>query len=247
MKTINLLTSFSAKTFWVDTLVREKIAEYRVSKEQKTLDAILRQYTRLIVSIAKKYKHHTIDEGDLVHTALEGVIEAINIYYDVAAEEKFITYIKPIIEQRMSDCLDLHRGAVYLPKNIMASQGKLKGTGNIHNELLYSKINIANIQSFKLIYDNVNMPLAQNIEEKMVHESLQFDIFRILDVVLSFSERDVIIQSFGLDGSAEKTLKSISSILGVTPQRVGDLRSSALVKMKSDPKCIELLMKYLGN
>lgn len=241
------LDKFSASNFKPNHKLNELILRYRATQDKIILTQIIRQVMRFIVSIAKRYKTAHIDIRDLIHEALEGVTEAINYYYKIETPEKFITYIKSIVERRIKDSVDSVSQAVELPKNIKSYQGKLKGSKQINNtEIIYSKKNIKYLGDFKSFYTDLKFIKINNIENKINSESLIFDINRVLDVILTVLEKTIIVHNFGLNNELAKPLDDISDILKATPQKIGDLKSAALNKIRSNEAALTILKKYLN-
>ena len=243
------LGGYGDKFFISNDAMINLIKEYRINKNAVVLDRILRQCIKLIVFSAKKYKRADIDLGDLVHQGLEGVIEAVTSHYNVEVKEKFITYIKVVVDRRMKDTIDLIYQTVMLPKNISSKLGQiLAGTipiDELDPKVLYSKISVGATVDYKRICRMYSVEESVNSEDKLVAKSLQFDIFRILETVLNRKEHEVLVHSFGLNGTNSKSLDIVSDIVGLTPQAVGALKNRAVAKIQNDPRCIAILSKYL--
>ena len=238
---------YSDKAFINNDEMIKLIVAYRKTLDAKVLDKIIKQCIKLVVFTAKKYKRPDVDVGDLVHQGLEGVIEAVESYYDITAEEKFITYIKIVVDRRMKDCIEDLYQTIRLPKNISSRQAQIKG-GTIEKtetDFLHSKINLGTAHDYKEVCKLNSIDEIIDPETDLMQESLQFDVFRVLDTVLNNKEREVIIHSFGLNGENSKSLDLISDIVHLTRQGVGALRERALTKIKSDVRCVHILSKYL--
>lgn len=247
LKFLRDLDKYSVTKFKPNNELNILIENYRKSKSAIKLDAVVSQVMRFIVSIAKRHKTAQLDIRDLVHEALEGVIEAIDYYYKIETPEKFITYIKPIVERRIKDSVDSVTQAVELPKNIKSEQGKLKGASQIASTaMIYSKYNIKYLSDFKSLNRDAASNKLESIEVKFDTASLIFDINRILNTILTMIEKTIIMHSFGLNNELPKSLDSISDILKVTPQRIGDLKVTALNKIRNNKAAISILKKYLN-
>jgi RNA polymerase sigma factor (sigma-70 family) len=243
--------------------ILENVREYRIKKDTTCLDRIVNNFIKLLIKKARKYKKPGIDVGDLIHYGIEGLIEAIDNSFNLTANEKFITYITIIIERRMKDGLDDQRGAVMFPKNIKTQQRKIRHEHfekldspppvneesdpqeDLPNEMVYSKLNIEDFCEFKniLALEQVDI-FDTSIEVKLDEESLQFDIFHVLEALLTSIEKDVIIHSFGLNGESAKAFDAIGLMLGVSSQKVRKIRNLALSKIRSNPNGVLVLKKY---
>ena len=153
----------------------------------------------------------------------------------------------------MKDGLDNQRSAVTLPKNIMTQQRKIRhnyyksksNSINHPDSVIYTKMNVDELIGFKdiLLKEQLNT-FSNSIEEKLDKESLQFDVYRILENILTPIEKNVIVHNFGLNGESAKPFDSISSLLGVSTQKVRKIHSLALYKIKTNPKGMAVLEKY---
>ncbi len=242
---LNELGRYASSTFVDNSVIKEWIKEYRETKDQEILNKILAQVIRFIIFIARRYKTPDIDIRDLIIEAIYGVIEAIDKYYDLNKNQKFITYIKIIIDRRIKDTSDKYKQAVELPKNILSKQGKLKRKNN-GNEVIYSKINFQNITDVKSLYQVVNANVVY-IDGNLTKESLVTDINRVLNMLLTTEERYIIISMFGLNDSIIRSLEMISTDSSKTQAETRELRASAINKLKLDNRCLTLLSKYLED
>lgn len=257
---MNALAARTSKPYLTNDKILENIREYRISKDSIYLDRIINNFIKLLIKKARKYKKSGTNIGDLIHYGIEGLIEAVNKTFNLDGDERFITYITIIVERRMKDGLDIQRGAVMLPKNIMTQQRKLryefheqsaqqytKPSTIIPSKPVYSKMNIEDFLEFKDILSiNQSNIFADSIEDKLDKESLQFDVFYILETILTPIEKDVIIHNFGLNGESAKAFDAISLLLGVSSQKVRKIRNAALTKIRNNPKSANILKKYFS-
>jgi len=70
------------------------------------------------------------------------------------------------------------------------------------------------------------------VEESVIQEVLEKEIYDLLDK-LPEKERRVVELRFGLKGNEPKTLREIGDILGVSRERVRQLETRALRKLRS--------------
>ncbi len=247
--------------------ILKNIRNYRATNESIYLDRVVNNFIKLLIKKARKYKKPGINVGDLIHYGIEGLVEAISKSFNLDVTEKFITYITIIVERRMKDGLDIQRGAVVFPKNIMTQQRKIKyeyhkKRGIDHglsehaiispispspSTPIYSKMNIEDFLEFKDILALEQMDTFEtDVEDKLDKESLQFDVFHVLKVILTPIEKDVIIHNFGLNGESAKAFDAISSLLDISSQKVRKIRNAALVKIRNNPEGMIILKKYFN-
>ena len=89
--------------------------------------------------------------------------------------------------------------------------------------------------------NNIKSPLEYSIEK-----ALKKDINDCLDQILTEREKLVIIHRFGLNGNAPKTLEEIASLgsVKVTRERVRQIESKALIKLKRNKELLKMLHAY---
>lgn len=89
--------------------------------------------------------------------------------------------------------------------------------------------------------NNIKSPLEYSIEK-----ALKKDINDCLDQILTEREKLVIIHRFGLNGNTPKTLEEIASLgsVKVTRERVRQIESKALVKLKRNKELLKMLHAY---
>ena len=89
--------------------------------------------------------------------------------------------------------------------------------------------------------NNIKSPLEYSIEK-----ALKKDINDCLDQILTEREKLVIIHRFGLNGNTPKTLEEIASLgsVKVTRERVRQIESKALVKLKKNKELLKMLHAY---
>ena len=92
------------------------------------------------------------------------------------------------------------------------------------------------------VLENKDSNLA---EEEVVHnDSLKRDVTRLLEV-LSEKEATIIKMYFGIADSSAHSLEAISDFLGISKERVRQIKERALKKLAAHPSN-KLLVPYLG-
>jgi RNA polymerase primary sigma factor len=79
---------------------------------------------------------------------------------------------------------------------------------------------------------------------KVDYDSMCSDLMEVLTSILSERERIIVTQSFGI-GCPERGMDAIGSDLGLTRERVRQIRERGLDKVRMSPKSRKLL-KHLG-
>ena len=81
--------------------------------------------------------------------------------------------------------------------------------------------------------------LAESPPDAATHRMLRQKIEEVL-TDLPFCEREIIRLRYGLDGGCTYSLEVVGRIFKVSRQRVHQLESRAINKIKHSPKCKEL-------
>ena len=81
-------------------------------------------------------------------------------------------------------------------------------------------------------------------DSSLISESLQKEISRVIST-LSDKERDVLKYYYGLDGGPAHTLEDISEKVGLTRERVRQIKEKALRRLRKSSKS-KILKSYLG-
>jgi len=222
------------------------ILDYRRTQDPATLDKILGQVLRYIIFLAKKYKTPSIDVRDLIVEAVINVIEVIKVHYKVSGHQKFITYIKTVVERRVKDYCDTVNQAVKLPKNIKSQQGKLKARG-VKDGIIYSKINIQFVGHLSVLSSGINTVTEADVDKKLDAESLNYDIMRVLDTVLTSTEKYIIMYTFGIKYNIEKSRGLLARDLKMSVKDVEAAKQLALKKLHENEKAKDILIKYINK
>ena len=81
-------------------------------------------------------------------------------------------------------------------------------------------------------------------DRKVDHDSMCSDLMQVLCTVLNDRERTIVIQSFGI-GCQERALDDIGYDMGLTRERVRQIRERGLDKMRKSNKS-RFLLRHLG-
>jgi len=213
---------------------------------------------RFVVSIAKQYVGRGLELSDLVSEGNLGLIKAAK-KFDWSKDIKFISYAVWWIRQTILQSLADNSRMVRLPINQINQLNKIRECqSNLEQRLTrpatpeelsealdidISKIELSLKSNF--MTTSLDAPITQDeglilediisgdlrTDSNLELESLQIDVLGLLNR-LTDKERLVIEMSFGLCGKPESTLGEISKILGVGSERVRQIKSKALDKLK---------------
>ncbi len=111
--------------FLDDSVVRNKLDDYRISKDLKLRDEIIFAYGNFVVGCAKQYQGNGLPICDIIGEGMIGLIDAIDAY-DTTNPTKFITYASVVISRQIREALDLSNLPIRVPKNIRNTMHKVK-------------------------------------------------------------------------------------------------------------------------
>jgi RNA polymerase primary sigma factor len=242
--------------------------------DDKALEKLVKANLRFVVSVAKQYQHSNIPLNDLINEGNVGLIKAAK-KFDETKGFKFISYAVWWIRQSIMQALAENSRLVRLPINKVGALSKINQASAIlgqqfereptHEELAEylgvteDEIKTTTSASSKQtsldapfvegesnsLLDVIQNDDAKPVDEELeVRDSLRRDIERLLST-LTEREKAVIKQSFGIDGEATLSLEDIGENMGLTRERVRQIKHKAINKLRSK-KSIKLLQCYIG-
>jgi RNA polymerase primary sigma factor len=227
---------------------------------------------RFVVSVAREYKDYGLSLIELISEGNVGLLEAIK-RFDETRGFKFITYAVWWIRQAMLRALAEHGKAARPPmsqvndlQRIEKESGQLAQTLGraptydeilAHGELSAERIHNALVvgqQDLSLdgpAFPDEETPLhavflaaQEGVAEQ--YERGQFEaVVRTCLEALEPREYQILRAYFGLEGTAPMTLEEIGEAMGVTRERIRQLRNRALEKMRMQYG--DVLMEFSRN
>jgi RNA polymerase primary sigma factor len=239
----------------------------------KAKEKLVTANLRFVVSVAKQYQHQGVSLSDLINEGNIGLITAAE-KFDETRGFKFISYAIWWIRQSILQSISEYSNIVRRPLNQIMISNKIKSATNdflqkYHrhpsadelSELISMEIDKietalqseAHVTSMDApITDDegstMNDTLASSsdydTDRAMDYESMYSDIMQVLGEVLNDRERKIVIQSFGI-GCQERGLDDIGCEMGLTRERVRQIRERGLDKMRKSSKS-RFLLRHLG-
>jgi RNA polymerase primary sigma factor len=240
--------------------------------DQIALNRLVNANLRFVISVAKQYQGHGLTLEDLIAEGNIGLITAAK-RFDETKGFKFISYAVWWIRQSIMQAIAENSRVVRLPLNkvsaiqkIAQAYSKLEqkherapSNEEISQLLETTTDNISDLFTYSQKQVSVDAPLIDGEENSLLNvlengnsdspmvglmrDSLCRDIERVL-VSLKHREAEVIRLSFGLNGEPPMTLEEIANRLGLTRERIRQIREKALriLRKKANSK---LLKHYL--
>ena len=201
--------------------------------------AFLEANTGLVRSIVNKFNSHGVETGDMMASGLEGVLWALE-KFNPDLGYKFSTYATPWIHQRIRRCLENESMLIRLPSHMVETIGivkrnqlalaeKLNGEPSASQiaeatGLTEAKVTSA-LSAMKVQPASVNQTVSANNgltlgdtllnqsqypEYEGLSEYLKEQVINSMLDALTPSQRQAMIEFYGLNGEAPKTVREIS-------------------------------------
>lgn len=236
--------------------------------DKLALDKLVQCNLRFVLTIAKEYQYGSIDIEDLINEGNIGLIKAID-RFDASKGFKFISYAVWWVRQSIMQYIYENGSMVRLPINKINVIGKVnKASEQLFHELdreptseEIQEVTNFSADDIKSTYIDSNRCFSidqkisedsetelidiipgetlEDIEGKMNGDSLKHEINSVLSTL---TEREIQILNFyfGLNGSKEMSLKEIGDSLGLTNERVRQVKELALKKLRMYGKSSKL-------
>ena len=274
-----------AKEIEAGRIVEERLIEVTISLEEQdeayNIQAVgdaarahlIRANTRLVVSIAKKYRGRGLQFLDLIQEGNVGLMKAVE-KYDYRRGNRFSTYATWWIRQAVTRALANHGRTIRIPAHL---GGRISKLYQVAQEL---EQELGRQPSAEEIAENMDLPaervrwmlrtsrqpvhlerpvgdesdaelgdFIEDIElpqpgETVASNMLTEEIGEILDQ-LTPREARILRLRYGLQDGESRTLKEVGEMFGLSRERIRQLEKEALRKLRH-PNFAGHLRQYLG-
>ena len=232
--------------------------------DQDAIQQLARANLRFVISVAKKYQNRGVSLTDLIQEGNVGLVTAA-CKFDPEQGVKFISYAVWWIRQAILASLANHGRAVRVPLNrasdlarifrekerLKQEKGREPSTEELAEgtyltpELVESlqTLNSAEIRLDAPIGDSEDSQLVERfINEEAAEPELEVEKRLLTETIndalslLEIRDAKVLRLYFGLEGEREHTLEEIGNMLGVTRERIRQLRDRALRRLREGGK-----------
>lgn len=229
---------------------------------------------RFVVSVAKQYQHQGLTLTDLIDEGNIGLIKAAE-RFDETRGFKFISYAVWWVRQSILQAIAEQSRIVRLPLNQVGSLNKVNQEINkfeqenlrrpsvqeISDRTGVDEDKIAQSMMASGHHVSIDAPFGSDDDDNAMvdvmssgddsrtdkgvdHESMAQELRAVLDKVLKERERKILCACYGI-GETEKGLEEIGDKMGLTRERVRQIREKSITKLRESGN-IKILAKYLG-
>lgn len=223
-------------------------------------DQMIHSNLRLVVTIAQDYLNLGLPLSDLISEGTMGLAKAVE-RFDPTKGAKLSTYAAWWIKQSIKLALSNQVKTVRLPIHLQQKIAKVRrvsldmandlGREPTDNELAEAiGMQPARVSELRngfprpmsldaVVREDESVEFGEMIADEDAHTSYEWLRDRDLQVrlktaLLSLDDREkkILLERFGLNGGQPKTLEQIGQTIGVTRERIRQLQTSALSKLR---------------
>ena len=252
-----------------------RLAKQIKKGNQDALDKLVRANLRFVVSVAKQYQNRSLPLNDLINEGNLGLIKAAK-KFDETKGFKFISYAVWWIRQSIMQALAEQSRIVRLPMNKSGAINQIRRAyAELEQKLEREPTEEEIAKNLEMKPSEVRSTLGAEVKQMSMdapfgeddsgslldvlennsegptdtglvfNNSLKIETMRALST-LTPRERDVVLMSFGIGFDNPYTLEEIGDVMGLTRERVRQIREKALQKLR-EPGKNKRLKEFCAN
>ncbi len=232
--------------------------------DEGAIQELARANLRFVISVAKKYQNRGVSLTDLIQEGNVGLVTAAR-KFDPEQGVKFISYAVWWIRQAILASLANHGRAVRVPLNrasdlarifrekerLKQEKGREPSTEELAKATDLTPELVESLQTLNAAEIRLDAPIGDSEDSQLVERFITEEAAEpevevegrllteaITDALSTLEARDakVLRLYFGLEGEREHTLEEIGNMLGVTRERIRQLRDRALRRLREGEK-----------
>jgi len=244
----------------IDREEEARLAQHIRKGDAEGLDKLVRSNLRFVVSVAKKYQNQGVPLSDLINEGNMGLIRAA-YKFDETKGIKFISYAVWWIRQAVLQALAEQSRIVRVPLNragalhrigrrsstLLQELGREPTVEEIATDLDISQEEVERTLAINRSHLSLDAPITPEEDNRLLDylpdqyspgpedEAYQHALKNTIEEALAtLKEREakIIGLYFGLDDQEPMTLEEIGSLLGVTRERVRQIKEKALLRLR---------------
>ncbi len=230
-------------------------------RDEAAWEELVRCNLRLVVSIARQYSGRGLEFADLIQEGNLGLMRAARSF-DAAFGTKFSTYATWWIKQSISRAISNKASTIRIPIHAADEERAVNGArsylqtttgrepsveelsefvGKSPEEVMVVLATRKTVVSYDVpVGSGEDNPLSDlladeteaDTEDLFMEDALKDSVRNLLEA-LPERERYVVERRYGLDGGGCATLSEIGAGIGITRERVRQIQSSALRRLRS--------------
>ena len=245
----------------IDRAEEVRLAQHIRKGDAKALDKLVRSNLRFVVSVAKKYQNQGVPLSDLINEGNLGLIRAAH-KFDETKGIKFISYAVWWIRQAILQALAEQSRIVRVPLNragalhrigrrsstLLQELGREPTVEEIATDLDISQEEVERTLAISQSHLSLDAPRTPGEDNRLLEdylpdqyspgtedEAYQHALKNTIEEALAtLKDREAKILGlyFGLDDQEPMTLEEIGSLLGITRERVRQIKEKALLRLR---------------
>jgi RNA polymerase primary sigma factor len=244
----------------IDRAEEARLAKLIRKEDPEALNKLVRSNLRFVVSVAKKYQNQGVPLSDLINEGNVGLIRAAH-KFDESKGIKFISYAVWWIRQAILQALAEQSRIVRVPLNragalhrigrrssaLLQELGREPTVEEIAKDLDISEEEVQRTMAISQTHLSLDAPLSPGEDNRLLdylpdqfspgpEDETYDDALKatVEEALTSLKEREAKILRlyFGLDDQEPMTLEEIGHLLGITRERVRQIKEKALLRLR---------------